>query len=112
MLKADSYLPFLVDQYGNYVVQKTLAVAEKDDLELLIAKIKPDMENLRKKSDFCLKIYNKLVKTYPALQTKQGKNKSKKKNNKQNQKGTKNPQSAKLQLKKAYSRGPPQVRFA
>lgn len=75
LLKAESYLPFLVDQYGNYVVQKTLAVAEKEDLEQLIAKIKPDMEKLRKSSEFGLKIYNKLIKTYPTLQQKNQKNK-------------------------------------
>lgn len=77
MLEADSYLPFLVDQYGNYVVQKTLSVAEKDDLEKLLAKIKPDMESLKKSSEFGQKIYNKLAKAYPALHSKATKAKSK-----------------------------------
>ena len=70
MLSADSYLPFLADQYGNYVVQKTLAVAEPEDLEQLLVKIKPDMKQLRETSDFGQKIYNKLVKTYPYLENK------------------------------------------
>lgn len=81
MLTADSYLSFLKDQYGNYVIQKTLGVAEKDDLEILLAKIKPDMESLRKASDLGQKIYNKLAKTYPSLQWEgyQPKTRSKKK---------------------------------
>lgn len=87
MLTADGYLNFLTDQYGNYVIQKTLGVAEKDDLEKLIAKIKPDMEKLKEHSDFGLKIYNKLVKTYPSLQPKSAKtnkNKAKYKKGKAN----------------------------
>lgn len=47
MLTADTYIDFLTDQYGNYVIQKTLGVADADDLEKLIAKIKPDMEKLK-----------------------------------------------------------------
>ena len=87
MLGAESYLPFLKDQYGNYVVQKTLAVAEPEDLETLISKIKPDMEYLRKSSEFGRKIYNKLVKSYPALQTTSFESKNKNnKNNKANSK--------------------------
>jgi hypothetical protein len=87
MIKADTYLPFLQDQYGNYVVQKTLAVAEKDDLEILITKMKPEMEALRKGSSFGQRIYNKLVVNYPGLQDKTLKstrNKKKKNNQKQN----------------------------
>ena len=36
MLTAHSYLEFLLDQYGNYVIQKTLAVANKEHLKLLL----------------------------------------------------------------------------
>jgi len=86
MLDAESYLPFLQDQYGNYVVQKTLSVAEPDDLEKLILKIKPDMEKLKRSSEFGQKIYSKLVKTYPALQPKTQNKKKPKKSNKSNQK--------------------------
>lgn len=90
MLTAKSYLNFLTDQYGNYVIQKTLGVAEKDDLEQLIIKIKPDMEALKKHSDFGVKIYNKLVKTYPTLQSKTAKaNKNNKKSSGKNNKGAK-----------------------
>jgi len=96
MLSADSYLPFLADQYGNYVVQKTLAVAEPEDLEQLLVKIKPDMKQLRETSDFGQKIYNKLVKTYPYLENKGLKVKTKpkrasQKSNKNSQKDKKNP---------------------
>lgn len=72
-MKAESYLLFLLDPYGNYVVQKTLAVAEKEDKIILISKIKPEMDELRKRSDFGAKIYNKLIKAHPSLQVK-GKN--------------------------------------
>jgi hypothetical protein len=90
MLTADSYLLFLSDQYGNYVVQKTLAVAEPADLEVLLQKIKPEMEDLRNISDFGIKIYNKLVKSYPCLQNKTAKSKKgNKKGNKSIQKGSK-----------------------
>lgn len=70
MLLADSYLPLLNDPYGNYVVQKTLAVAEKEDKAILISKIKPIMEDLRRTSEFGSKIYNKLIKAHPCLQVK------------------------------------------
>lgn len=75
MMKADSYLMFLLDPYGNYVIQKTLAVAEKEDKLILISKIKPEMEELRRRSDFGAKIYNKLIKAHPSLQVKCPKNK-------------------------------------
>lgn len=86
ILEAESFLIFLEDQYGNYVVQKTLSVAEKEDLDKLILKIKPDMEKLKRSSDFGQKIYSKLVKTYPALQPKTQNKKKSKKGNKSNQK--------------------------
>lgn len=90
MLTADSYLNFLTDQYGNYVIQKTLGVAEKDDLDMLICKIKPEMELLKKESEFGCKIYNKLVKTYPSLQSKSAKtNKNSKKSISKGSKGGK-----------------------
>ena len=86
ILLADSYLIFLKDQYGNYVIQKTLAVAEKDDLDILISKIKPEMEDLKRSSEFGQKIYNKLVKTYPMLQNKsKASKKNKKRNSQKNQ---------------------------
>lgn len=77
MTKAESYLQFLLDPYGNYVVQKTLSVAEKEEKLILISKIKPEMEELRKRSDLGSKIYNKLIRAHPSLQIKGkgGKNK-------------------------------------
>jgi len=87
MLKFDCYFMLLIDAYGNYVVQKTLSVAEKDDKAILIAKIKPIMDDLRNKSDFGAKIYNRLIKAHPCLQVKGKVRKSTKKNkNNQNQK--------------------------
>lgn len=94
MLDADSYLPFLEDQYGNYVVQKTLSVAEKDDLEKLLQKIKPDMEKLKRSSEFGQKIYSKLVKTYPSLQPKTQPKKKNNKKNKSNQKPQTKPKNS------------------
>lgn len=85
MVKAESYLHLLNDPYGNYVVQKTLAVAEKDDKLILISKIKPEMEELRRISDLGNKIYNKLIRAHPSLQVK-GRNAKNKKKSKSIQK--------------------------
>ena len=67
MLQAESYLDFLTDQYGNYVIQKTLQVAEEPAKTELLSKIKLDMYQLKNGSDFAVKIYGKLVKSYPCL---------------------------------------------
>lgn len=36
------------DQYANYVVQKMLDVVDDDQRELLVTKIKPHMQSLKK----------------------------------------------------------------
>lgn len=67
ILSANSYYDFLLDQYGNYVIQKSLSVAEEPYFSLFIEKLKPDIERLKYSNDFGLKIYNRLVKQYPEL---------------------------------------------
>lgn len=67
ILSADSFYEFLLDQYGNYVIQKSLSVAVEPHFSEFIEKLKPDMERLRTSTDFGVKIYNRLVKQYPQL---------------------------------------------
>jgi hypothetical protein len=65
ILSADSFFDFLLDQYGNYVIQKSLSVAVEPYFSLFIDKLKIDIEKLKHSNDFGLKIYNRLVKQYP-----------------------------------------------
>lgn len=67
ILSADSFYDFLLDQYGNYVIQKSLSVAIEPYFSEFIEKLKGDIERLRYASDFGNKIYNRLVKQYPQL---------------------------------------------
>jgi hypothetical protein len=67
ILSADSFYEFLLDQYGNYVIQKSLSVAVEPHFSNFIEKLKPDMERLRLSNEFGIKIYNRLVKQYPQL---------------------------------------------
>ena len=65
ILSADSFYDFLLDQYGNYVIQKSLSVAIEPYFSEFIEKLKPDLERLRASNEFGVKIYNRLVKQYP-----------------------------------------------
>ncbi len=67
ILSAESFYEFLLDQYGNYVIQKSLSVAVEPFFSQFIEKLKPDLERLRQSNDFGVKIYNRLVKQYPQL---------------------------------------------
>ena len=61
ILSADSFYEFLLDQYGNYVIQKSLSVAIEPYFSQFIEKLKPDIERLRLSNDFGVKIYNRLI---------------------------------------------------
>jgi hypothetical protein len=67
ILSANTFYEFLLDQYGNYVIQKSLSVAVEPYFSEFIEKLKPDLERLRLSNDFGVKIYNRLVKQYPQL---------------------------------------------
>jgi len=67
ILQADTFYNFLLDQYGNYVIQKSLSVAVEPYFSQFIEKLKPDLERLRHSNDFGIKIYNRLIKQYPQL---------------------------------------------
>ena len=67
ILSADSFYDFLLDQYGNYVIQKSLSVAVEPYFSEFIEKLKPDIEKLRYSNDFGAKICNRLIKQYPQL---------------------------------------------
>ena len=62
ILSAESFYDFLLDQYGNYVIQKSLSVAQEPNFSNFIEKLKPDMEKLKHSNEFGVKIYNRLVK--------------------------------------------------
>lgn len=65
ILGADSFYEFLLDQYGNYVIQKSLQVAQEPYFSDFIEKLKPDLDRLRYSNDFGMKIYSRLIKQYP-----------------------------------------------
>jgi len=67
ILNAPSFYDFLLDQYGNYVIQKSLSVAREPFFSQFIEKLRPDLDRLRYSNDFGLKIYSRLVKQYPQL---------------------------------------------
>ncbi len=67
ILNAESFYDFLLDQYGNYVIQKSLSVAQEPFFSEFIEKLRPDIERLRYSNDFGVKIYSRLVKQYPEL---------------------------------------------
>lgn len=71
ILSASSFYEFLLDQYGNYVIQKSLSVAVEPVFSEFIEKLKPDVERLRQSNDFGVKIYNRLIKQYPSLSSDQ-----------------------------------------
>ena len=53
----------IVDQYGNYVVQKALNISEKEICYKIIEQIKPIMGELQK-TNIGKKIYEKLYQNY------------------------------------------------
>ena len=65
ILQADTFYDFLLDQYGNYVIQKSLSVAIEPYFSQFIEKLKPDLERLKHSNEFGIKIYNRLIKQYP-----------------------------------------------
>ena len=67
ILSADSFYEYLIDQYGNYVIQKSLSVAVEPYFTQFIDKLRIDLEKLKYSNDFGIKIYNRLVKQYPQL---------------------------------------------
>lgn len=69
ILTADSYYDFLLDQYGNYVIQKALSVAVEPFFSEFIEKLRPDVQLLKQSNEFGVKIYNRLVKQYPQLES-------------------------------------------
>lgn len=61
------YFNLLIDQYGNYVIQKCLSVAVEPEFSKFINVLKSDVEQLGQSSDFGVKIYQRLVRKYPQL---------------------------------------------
>ena len=67
IMQADSFYDFLSDQYGNYVIQKALQVADEQTQKQFLEKLKPDIALLQNSQGFGQKIYIRLVKQYPVL---------------------------------------------
>eukprot|EP00299_Pterocystis_sp_00344_P016482 c8271_g1_i2.p1 GENE.c8271_g1_i2~~c8271_g1_i2.p1 ORF type:complete len:435 (-),score=59.09 c8271_g1_i2:152-1456(-) len=63
----DSSVPVLLnDPYGNYVMQRALAVADDQMFELLCDRIRPHIPSLRS-TPYGKRIHNKLLKKFPIL---------------------------------------------
>lgn len=61
------YYGLLSDQFGNYVLQKSLSVAQEPQLSQFLKSLAPEVLKLQHHSDFGHKIYQRLVKKYPVL---------------------------------------------
>lgn len=59
--------PLLSHQFGNYVIQKCLQVCKDDMLDEVLESVKAAVRMLPQAGDFERKIYQRLVKKYPAL---------------------------------------------
>lgn len=64
---AETIPDLLLNNYGNYVVQKALAVAKDRNYFSMISIIGSNLESLRYVT-FGTKLINKLISTYPELQ--------------------------------------------
>ena len=63
IIKKNIIKDIIVDQYGNYVVQKALIISEKDVCSKIIEQIKPIIGELQK-TNIGKKIYEKLSQNY------------------------------------------------
>lgn len=62
-----TYFDLLSDQFGNYVLQKSLSVAQEPQLTQFLSALQPEVMKLQNHSEFAFKIYQRLVKKYPSL---------------------------------------------
>ena len=67
IMKATSFKQYLADQYGNYVIQKAIQVALEPKKRQFLELLKPEMAALASSGNFGFKIYGRLVKQYPIL---------------------------------------------
>jgi len=67
IVQAPGFISYLLDQYGNYVIQKALSVAIDPLFTNFINRLKPEMEDLKNSGEFGFKIHSKLTKSYPQL---------------------------------------------
>ena len=63
IIKKNIIQDIIIDQYGNYVVQKALVISEKDICSKIIEQIKPIIGELQK-TNIGKKIYEKLIQNY------------------------------------------------
>ena len=69
MSNQSQYFNLLIDNFGNYVIQKCLSVAQEPQLSFFISQLKDDVEKLGQSNEFGMKIYQRLIKKYPALES-------------------------------------------
>ena len=66
IIEGNNIINLLLDKFGNYIVQKSLANANTDDFNVMIKYIKNNVK-LLKQSSHGKKIYEKLIKSYKQL---------------------------------------------
>ena len=66
ILEKDIVKDIILDQFGNYVVQKALSIADKDTREKIFEQIKPMLPQLQK-TNIGKKVYDKLRQNYKEL---------------------------------------------
>ena len=69
MSNKNQYFNLLIDNFGNYVIQKCLQVTQEPLLSVFISELKDDVEKLGQSNEFGVKIYQRLIKKYPALES-------------------------------------------
>ena len=69
MSNKNQYFNLLIDNFGNYVIQKCLQVTQEPLLSVFISELKDDVEKLGQSNEFGMKIYQRLIKKYPALES-------------------------------------------
>ena len=66
LIETGSVVELLFDKFGNYVIQKALQCAEENVQKAMLGMISPHLQKL-KNFNFGMKLYSKLIITYPYL---------------------------------------------
>jgi len=67
LAKPDIIYSLLFDMYGNYVLQKALAISSEPYYSFFLKNISQHLEELKNFSSFGNKLYVKLINTYPKI---------------------------------------------
>ena len=66
IIEENNIINLLMDKFGNYIIQKSLASSNSDDFNIIIKNIKNNVKSL-KQTSHGKKIYEKLIKNYKQL---------------------------------------------